>query len=166
MSRNRTIIGCWHHNETNWCNGSDTCKPCPGANVHSCFRSFLFIHLTSRSICCYRYISSTEQDWTGLNDFILSSWGTVANYDDNRATKKRGLEVWPQSSRFVEVHTNKLKFKAPATSSEPQIVLVSVNEGILMMITNDDDEGWGRGWIMIMIMMILNWYKFSLYLWK
>ena len=23
----------------------------------ACFRSFLFIHLTSRSICCYRYIS-------------------------------------------------------------------------------------------------------------
>ena len=94
--------------------------------------------------------------------------------------------LWPQIERredesgiaLVEVHTNKLKFKAPATSSEPQIVLVSVNEGILStntfffldeeLITNeDDDEGWGRGWIMIM--MILNWYKFSLYLlmyWK
>ena len=45
-----------------------------------------------------------------------------------------------------------IKFKAPATSSEPQIVLVSVNEGILStntfffldeeLITNeDDDEG-------------------------
>ena len=52
---------------------------------------------------------------------------------------------------IVEVHTNKLKFKAPATSSEPQIVLVSVNEGILStntfffldeeLITNDHDEG-------------------------
>ena len=47
--------------------------------------------------------------------------------------------LWPQIERredesgiaLVEVHTNKLKFKAPATSSEPQIVLVSVNEGIL-----------------------------------
>ena len=44
-----------------------------------------------------------------------------------------------------------IKFKAPVTSSEPQIVLVSVNEGILStntfffldeeLITNDDDEG-------------------------
>ena len=71
-----------------------------------------------------------------------------------------------EASFIVKVHTNKLiivitgigckrlrsiKFKAPVTSSEPQIVLVSVHEGILStntfffldeeLITNDDAEG-------------------------
>ena len=36
MIINRRTIGCWHHNETNCCNGSGTYKLCPGATIMGC----------------------------------------------------------------------------------------------------------------------------------
>ena len=65
MSRNKTI-GCWHHNETNCCNGSGTYKLCPGATRLGCTNRISFKCWTDNKRCganeckcqCYKCKSS------------------------------------------------------------------------------------------------------------
>ena len=51
MSSKRFIIGCWHHNEANCCNGSGTYKLCPGATRIGCTNRISFKCWTDNKIC-------------------------------------------------------------------------------------------------------------------
>ena len=81
MSRNRTI-GCWHHNETNCCNGSGIYKLCPGAITMGCTEPLVddygMVMWSPRLMVWFRVIHSGLFTWSGFRD---SDWEQLSKVE-------------------------------------------------------------------------------------